>query len=162
MSEPGTPAGREDGRQSEAAAKIARGVGRLLVSLGFAPVRELTLAGGRRADLVGLAEAGDIWIVEVKSSLADFRADQKWPEYRAYCDRLFFAVAPEFPREILPEDAGLIVADRYGAEILRPAPEVRLAAARRKAVVARFARHAALRLQMLTDPEFRFEALTRE
>ena len=82
----------------------------------MAPVSEVSLANGRRADIAAVAESGEIWIVEIKSSIEDFRTDQKWPEYRDYCDRLFFAVAPAFPNEILPADAGLIIADRYGGE----------------------------------------------
>lgn len=142
-----------DRRQSQAARDIARGVGRLLAAHGYASVTEMTLANGRRADVVGLGDKGDIWIVEIKSSLDDFRADQKWPEYRDFCDRLFFAVAADFPREVLPEDTGLVIADRYGAAILREAPEHRLAGARRKAVTHRFARVAAARLQAIGDPD---------
>ena len=85
----------------------------------MAAVSEVSLANGRRADVAAVAESGEIWIVEIKSSIEDFRTDQKWPEYREYCDRLFFAVAPAFPREILPADTGLIIADRYGGEIVR-------------------------------------------
>ena len=106
-----------------------------------------------------MADSGEIWIVEIKSSLEDFRCDQKWPEYREFCDRLFFAVAPTFPRQVLPEDTGLIVADRYGGEVLRPAPEHKLAGARRKAMTLRLARTAALRLQGVIDPEGGFEPL---
>ena len=109
-----------DGRQSLAALAIFRGVGRLLEAHGLAVVGEVVLANGRRADVAGVGKSGEIWIVEIKSCLEDFRADQKWPEYRAFCDRLFFAVAPGFPLDVLPQDAGLIVADRYGGEILRP------------------------------------------
>jgi len=150
-----------DGRQSPAAFEICRGVARLLKSHGFAAVTEVTLASGRRADVVGVSDRGAIWIVEIKSSIEDFRADQKWPEYRDYCDRLLFAVAPGFPHEVLPPDAGLIVADRYGGELLRPAPEHTLAAARRKAMTLRVARVAASRLQGVIDPEGGFEALSR-
>ena len=152
------PADARDGRQSPAAFAIFRGVGRLLQAHGLAPVGEVTLANGRRADVVGVAADGEIWIVEIKSCLADFRADGKWPEYRAFCDRLFFAVAPAFPREVLPQDTGLIVADHYGGEILRAAPEHRLAGARRKAMTLRLLRTAALRLQGLIDPEGDLEA----
>jgi hypothetical protein len=146
-----------DGRQSPAASDICRGVARLLKAHGLAALSEVALANGRRADLAGLADSGEIWIVEIKSSLEDFRADQKWPDYREFCDRLFFAVAPGFPREVLPEDTGLIIADRYGGEIVRPAPEHRLAGARRKAMTIRLARLAALRLQGALDPEGGFE-----
>ena len=146
-----------DGRQSEAARDIARGVGRLLVRHGFFSIAELGLANGRRADVIGLGDKGDVWIVEVKSCLEDFRTDQKWPAYREFCDRLFFAVAADFPRDVLPPDTGLIIADRYGAEIVREAPEHRLAGARRKAVTLRFARVAAARLQGIHDPDARLE-----
>ena len=132
--------------------EVCRGAGRLLRALSFAVVNELTLANGRRADIVGLSAAGDIWIVEVKSCLEDLRVDGKWPEYRDFSDALFFAVAPGFPVELLPTDTGLILADRYGAEIVRQAPEMRLAAARRKAMTLRFARAAAFSLQALADP----------
>jgi hypothetical protein len=148
-----------DGRQSPAAFAICRGVARLLRAHGLAAISELALANGRRADVAAIADSGEIWIVEIKSCLEDFRADQKWPEYREFCDRLFFAVAPTFPREVLPEDTGLIVADRYGGEIVRAAPEHKLAGARRKAMTLRLARSAALRLQGVIDPEGGFEAL---
>lgn len=146
-----------DGRQSEAALNIRRGAARCLLAHGFAHATEVTLATWRRADILAIHENGEIWIVEIKSSLADFRADQKWRDYRADCDKLYFAVSPEFPREVLPEDAGLIVADRYGGEILRSAPEHKLPAARRKQVTARFARISALRLHALADPELGLE-----
>jgi hypothetical protein len=123
----------------------------------MAPVSEVSLANGRRADVAAVAASGEIWIVEIKSSVEDFRTDQKWPEYRDYCDRLFFAVAPAFPREILPADTGLVIADRYGGEILRPAPEHKLAGVRRKAVTLRLVHTAAFRLQAAIDPEGRFE-----
>ena len=150
-----------DRRQSETALAIARGTARLLRSLGFTCISELPLPSGRRADLVALNERGEIWIVEIKSSIEDFRADHKWPEYREFCDRLLFAVSPEFPNEILPADTGLIIADRYGGELIRPAPEHKLAGARRKAMTLRVARVAALRLQGVIDPEGGFEALSR-
>lgn len=132
--------------------EVCRGVGRLLRAHSFAVVNELSLANGRRADIVALSPAGDIWIVEVKSCLEDLRVDDKWPEYREFSDALFFAVTPGFPIEVLPADTGLILADRYGAEIVRQAPETRLAAARRKAITLRFARAAAFSLQALADP----------
>jgi len=141
-----------DGRQSQTALAIARGTSRLLLSLGFSCVAELPLASGRRADLVGLDSGGEIWIVEIKSSVADFRADQKWQDYRMHCDRLFFATAMEVPCEIFPPDTGLIVADAFGAQMMCEAPEHRLAAATRKAMMLAFARAAALRLQALADP----------
>lgn len=141
-----------DGRQSEMALKIWRGTARLLRSLDYACLAEVTLASARRADLLALGPKHELVIVEVKSSIADFRADTKWPDYRQHCDRLYFATHPDMPLEIFPEDAGLIVADGFGAEILREAPLDKLAAATRKSVTQRFARIAANRLHDLNDP----------
>jgi len=142
-----------DGRQSERALAICRGTRRMLSALGMATLTELALADGRRADIVGLSASGDIWIVEIKSSIEDLRADQKWPDYLDWCDRFLFAVNTEFPIGVLPPDTGLIIADGYGAELIRPAPEARLAGARRKAVTLRFAQSAADRLHSLWDPD---------
>ncbi len=152
----------QDGRQSEAARDIARGATRLLSMHGFRCLTELTLPNGRRADIAALGEGGEFAIVEVKSSVEDFRSDQKWPEYRDFCDRLYFAVAPSFPLELVPEDVGLIVADRYGGEMVRAASEHPLAGARRRSLLMRFARVAAARLMMLSDPEHAHEPLPRE
>lgn len=146
-----------DGRQSPAALDIARGARRLLLSRGLASLTEVSLANGRRADILALAEQGELWIIEIKSSVEDFRADHKWQQYREYCDRLFFAVDTSFPQGLLPVDTGLIVADRFGGEILREAPVHPLAAARRKALTTRIARVGALRLLALADPELRLE-----
>ena len=137
--------------QSAAALEICRGVVRLLAAHGLVSVAELPLPNGRRADVIGLTDKGEFWIIEIKSSIEDFRADQKWPEYRDFCDRLFFAVRPDFPTEILPGDTGLILADRYGGEIVRPSPEARLSGGRRKAMTLRFARAAAARLSLALD-----------
>jgi len=142
-----------DGRQSQTASAIARGTARFLHALGYSVVSELPLPSGRRADLVALGGGGEILIVEIKSSVADFRADQKWMDYRLHCDRLFFATVLDVPGEIFPADAGLIVADAFGASIVCGAPEHRLAPARRKTVMLRFAHAAALRLQALADPQ---------
>ena len=142
-----------DRRQSRAALAIALGTRRLLSSCGLTSVTELTLASGRRADIVALGPDGTIWILEIKSSVADFRADGKWPDYRDFCDRFSFAVAPDFPTHILPPEAGLVLADGFGAAIVREASEHRLAAARRKAMTLRFAQAAAARLHMLADPQ---------
>jgi hypothetical protein len=141
-----------DGRQSETALAIARGTARLLHAHGFCVVSELPLASGRRADLVALDGSGEIWIVEIKSSVADFRADQKWQDYRMHCDRLFFATCMDVPCDIFPKDTGLIVADAFGAHIECEAPEHRLPAATRKSMMLAFAHAAALRLQALIDP----------
>jgi hypothetical protein len=142
-----------DGRQSPTALAIARGTARFLHALGYAVVSELPLPSGRRADLVALGGDGEIIIVEIKSSVADFRADQKWIDYRMHCDRLFFATIVDVPCEIFPPDAGLIVADSFGASIVCEAPEHRIAAATRKTVMLRFAHAAALRLQAVADPQ---------
>jgi hypothetical protein len=142
-----------DRRQSETALLIARGTARLLRSLGFSCISELPLPSGRRADLVALNGRGEIWIVEVKSSVEDLRADQKWHEYRAHCDRLFFAFTADLPREIFPEQTGLIVADAYGAHLHCEAPEHRLPAATRKSMTVRFAMAAAQRINRLIDPQ---------
>jgi len=129
----------------ETTAAVTRGAARLLTALGYAPLAEVTLPNGRRADLMALGRRGEILIVEVKSGPEDFRTDQKWQEYRPYCDAFAFAVAPEFPREILPEEPGLIVADGFGGAVLREAGAIPLAGARRKALTLAFARLAALR-----------------
>jgi hypothetical protein len=142
-----------DRRQSETALAIARGTARLLHSLGFSCISELPLPSGRRADLVALNERGEIWIVEIKSSLEDWRADQKWQDYRMHCDRLFFAFTQDLPCEIFPEDTGLIIADAYGAHLHCAAPEHRLPAATRKSMTVRFAMAAAARINRLVDPQ---------
>ena len=141
-----------DGRQSDVAQKIARGVRRLLRAKGFASVTELPLLDGRRADIVALHPDGALLIVEIKSSIADFRADHKWRDYAAHCDRLYFAISQEIPAEIMPEDAGLIVADPWGAEIVREAELRTIHPATRRAVMLRFAIAAADRLHRLADP----------
>ncbi|WP_374573775.1 DNA repair putative endonuclease MmcB [Phenylobacterium sp.] len=129
----------------EITAAVTRGAARLLADLGHAPLAEVTLPNGRRADLMALDRKGRIFIVEVKSSIEDFRADAKWHEYLPFCDAFAFAVAPEFPREVLPEAPGLIIADGFGGAVLREAPATPLAGARRKALTLSFARLAALR-----------------
>ncbi len=141
-----------DGRQSPAAAALQRGVCRALRALGHSVVTELSLVNGRRADVVALSGAGDIAIIEIKSCLLDYRTDGKWEDYLPFCDRLYFAVAADFPCEVIPASAGLLLADRYGAELVRDPVEERLSAARRKAMMLSFARAAALRLQLHLDP----------
>ncbi len=133
-----------------AAAQIARGVLRLLSHHDYASVTEMTLANHRRADIAAVGADGKVIIVEIKSSVADFRSDQKWPEYRPFCDRFYFAVGHDFPQNIIPLDTGLIIADAFGGVILREPAETKLAAARRKALTLRFARLAATRLCALT------------
>jgi hypothetical protein len=140
------------GRSDETRA-VKRGVRRFLSERGFSTIDELPPASGRRADIVALGDDGTIFIVEVKSSVEDFRTDQKWPFYRQHCDRLYFATSMRVPADIFPEDAGLIVADAYGADVLREAPDHRLPAATRKAMLIRFARAAAARLHQVVDPQ---------
>jgi len=140
-----------DRRQSDAALRIRRGVCRLLRELGFGVVPELSLPSGRRADLVGVGPRGEIWIVEIKSSIADFRADTKWPHYKSACDRLFFASTPEVG-DIFPPEEGLILTDGFMAEIVREAPLDRLPSAPRKAMTLRLAQTAARRLHEMEDP----------
>ncbi len=151
----GEPALRSDGRQSPTALALQRGVLRHLAALGLLGIPEFCLASGRRADIAALDVKGEITIIEIKSSIADFRTDQKWPEYRLYCDRLCFAVKPDFPLEILPDDVGILVGDAFGAELIRPPPLHALPAATRKALLIRLARAGAGRLALLYDPELR-------
>jgi hypothetical protein len=149
--EPLRPVAPTEARSATTAA-VARGTTRLLQALGLTTLCELGLPSGRRADIVALGRTGELWIVEVKSSIADFQADNKWHDYHVHCDRLFFATGPEVPLTIFPETAGLIVADRFGGQLVREAPEHRIPAATRRAMTLRFARAAAYRLQALLDP----------
>ena len=135
---------------------LARGVCRFLRHAGYAVLTEFTLRNRRRVDVIALAEDGRIIVVEVKSSEADFRADAKWQDYLDYCDAFYFAVPEEFPRHLIPESCGLLVADGFGAELLRDPEEGRVNPARRKSLITRFARVAGLRLQALTDPDSAF------
>ncbi|RLQ86873.1 MmcB family DNA repair protein [Notoacmeibacter ruber] len=137
-----------DRRQSDRAMLVRRGVQRLCVDLGAAALPEVMLRGGRRADLLILTAKQEFWIVEIKTSVEDLRSDHKWPDYRAHCDRLFFATHPAVPADIFPEDAGFILSDGHGAEVLRDAPCHKLASATRKSLLQRFARLAANRLMM--------------
>jgi hypothetical protein len=134
------------------AAGIWRGAARRLIDGDHAVLAELPLGNGRRADLVAIDRAATITIAEVKSGRADFLADRKWQAYLGFCDRFYFAVNRDFPIELLPESEGLILADRFGGEIVREAPLRALGAARRKAMLVRFARLAAARLHALLDP----------
>jgi hypothetical protein len=133
------------------AAGIARGVMRLFADLGYATLQEFPLRAKRRADIVALNDAGEFVIVEIKSCRADFRADQKWPEYLDFCDRFFFAVAPEFPRDILPADRGLIIADRHGGAILRDSQAIPLNSNRRRAQTLQLAITASQRLARVME-----------
>ena len=148
-----SPVPPPDRRQSETALTVARGTARLLRSLGFSCISELPLPSGRRADLVALNERSEIWIIEIKSSVEDLRADHKWEDYRAHCDRLFFAFTQDVPCEIFPKDTGLIVADAHGAHMVCDAPVHRLPAPTRKLMTVRFALLAAQRMSRLLDPQ---------
>ncbi|THH36234.1 DNA repair protein MmcB-related protein [Aliishimia ponticola] len=131
---------------------LARGVSRHFASLGWVTVEELVPTRGLRVDVMALGPKGEIWVVECKSSRADFMSDSKWEGYLEWCDRFFWAVDDGFPTDLLPEESGLIIADSYDAEILRMAPEDKLAPARRKVMIQKFATHAARRLHVLRDP----------
>ena len=132
--------------------RLARGVARHLRALGYASLEEFVPVRGLRVDLMALGPKGEIWVIECKSSRADFQSDQKWQGYLEWCDRYFWAVDLEFPTDLLPEGTGLILADPYDAEIIRMGPEDKLAPARRKVLIQKFATHAARRLQALRDP----------
>jgi hypothetical protein len=138
------------------AAALARGVCRALAQLGYASLVEFPLANGHRADILALGKRGDLIIVEVKSSVADFRADRKWARYQEYADRFYFAVPNQFPALLIPEECGLIVADSFGAAVLRDGVATPLAPARRRALTLRFALAAATRLRRQLDPEAGF------
>ncbi len=131
---------------------ICRAAMRFCASRGWAPVTEVRLPNGRRADILALLPDGGFAIIEVKSGARDFLADAKWPDYRDYCDALYFAVDLDFPADLLPADAGLVVADGLEAALLREAPRHPLAPARRRALLHRFARQAAGRLAAVADP----------
>lgn len=129
----------------ETTLSVTRGAARLMVDLGYAPLLEVGLPNGRRADVMAIGPRGDFVICEVKSGIEDYRVDRKWGEYGPFCDAFYFAVAPEFPSDILPEGPGLIVADGFGGAVVRDAPAAHLAPARRKALTIAFARLGAMR-----------------
>lgn len=142
-----------DLRQSPTALRVQRGVMRLLRGAhDFCCYSEVPLANGRRADVLGVGPKGEIWIVEIKSSLIDFQVDRKWPEYREFSDKFFFAKPPELDGEIFPQSEGLIVADGHDGAILRDSPETPMAPARRKALMLKLARMGADRIHVLMDP----------
>lgn len=127
---------------------LARGIALLMVDHGLSPLTELPLANGRRVDVIGIGRDGAVHVVEIKSCRADFLTDRKWRDYLGFADYFYFGVAADFPREILPPEEGLILADRFGAEIVRAPRHRPLPAARRKALTLRFARTAAGRLTL--------------
>jgi len=131
---------------------LARGIARHFEDAGLASLAEFTVKNGRRADVIAVDGKGRFTIVEIKTSLADFRADAKWSEYLEFCDFFFFVVPDDFPQEVLPDEHGLIIADRFDATVLRASAEIPMNGARRKAQTLRFATQAARRLRQLTDP----------
>ena len=137
------------------AGDVLRGVHRLLLAEGYSPIAEFSLANGRRLDVAALGGDGTILGVEIKVSVADLRADAKWPDYLEFCDLFYFAVPPEFPREHLHAETGLMIADRYGGEIVRRAEPINVHASRRRAVTLRFAKLAAERLVRTLDPDWK-------
>jgi len=151
VTETATPIGEPC--EALSAALLARGVCRALDQLGYASLVEFPLANGRRADIFALGRGGDLAIIEIKSSVADFRADRKWVEYRDFADRFYFAVSNSFPLPLIPEDCGLIVADAFSASLIRDGNPNSLAPARRRAVTLRFALAAATRLRRHLDPQ---------
>jgi hypothetical protein len=122
---------------------LMRGAARLLWNLGYSAIPEFILPDGRRADLAAIGRKGEITIVEIKSGVADFKADNKWTDYAGYCDRFYFAVSQRFPHELISTATGLIIADGFGGAVIRDSAEMKLAPARRKALTLRFARVAA-------------------
>lgn len=138
--------------EERVAHRLCRGVRRLLWGQRYASITEFPLANGRRADIFGVTDGGDIAIVEVKSSIVDFKTDQKWPEYRAWCDLFYFAVGEDFPLGLIPDHCGLIVGDAFGAAVIRPSPVEKLVTPRRKTLIHSFGQLAAARLHRLEDP----------
>lgn len=143
----------DDSLPAQAGQRLARGVCRLLDSLGHAALTEFSPTRGLRVDVISVGPKGEVWVVECKSCRADFMADRKWQGYLDWCDRFFWACDSGFPQDLLPKDAGLILADPYGADLLRMSPEARLAGARRTSLTRQIARTAARRVQALTDPQ---------
>ena len=150
---PTAPSSTASPDNSDTAQDLSRGICRMLNDMGYRTLTEFTFGNRRRADVIGLNGRGDLAVVEIKSSVADLRADNKWPEYRPYCDTFYFAVPSHFPRTILPEQTGILVADRYGAVIERPAPVHKAHASRRRSVILNIGLTAAARLQQQLDPE---------
>jgi hypothetical protein len=143
-----------DLRQSATALRIQRGIMRLLrAQYDVCCFAEVPLANGRRADLVGVGPKGEIWIVEIKSSLIDFTVDAKWHHYKDFCDRFYFAKPPELDPDIFPESEGLMVGDNHDAAILRHAIDDPLPGARRKAMMLKLSRLGADRIHTLMDPD---------
>jgi len=143
----------QDGEgRSTLALELARGVSRTLAEHGFATLTEFTLKTGRRVDVIGLDRKGKVVIVEIKSSVEDFRSDGKWQEYLEFCDSFYFAVPESFPQDLIPSDQGLMVADAYGAAVLRESEDYRMNGSRRRTLLLQFALAAGRRLRRWEDP----------
>ncbi len=142
-----------DPERPATAQRIARGVIRLMDGLGYAALAEYTLGNGRRADILAIDGAGQVVIVEIKSSRADFAADRKWRDYLEYCDRFYFAVEPVFPQDLLPGDVGLIVADAHGGSVLRESETAAINGNRRRSLILGVALTASRRLARLFDED---------
>jgi hypothetical protein len=152
IGDPGITANDASGGEILTAALLARGICRTLDQLGYASLLEFPLANGRRADILALGRGGDLAIIEIKTSVADFRADRKWVQYRDFADRFYFAVPNHFPTALIPEDCGLIVADAFAAALIREGTPCAPAPGRRRALTLRFALAAAARLRRHLDP----------
>lgn len=145
MNSPSPPGIDPTASRPEVTAAVTRGAVRAFRGLGYVALAEVTLPNARRADLMAISPRGELFIAEVKSSLEDFRVDRKWRDYLDFCDRFAFAVSPEFPQHVLPQEPGLLVCDGFGGALVREAPLSPLAGSRRKALTIAFARLAALR-----------------
>ena len=149
---PHPPSGRREtsppnvAEPAPTAARIRRGVVRLLDNLSYRTLVEMRLSSGRRVDVIGLDARGRFAVVEIKTSLADLRGDQKWQEYLPYCDDFYFAVANDFPLDAVPDETGVIIADRFGGEVIRPSPRRAMATAARNRQTLLFAHTAGARL----------------
>lgn len=147
-----SPAQRGTPRISPLTRSLTRGVCRMLTGMGYGTLTEFPLPNGRRVDVIGLGTQGTFAIVEIKSTVEDFRADRKWHEYLPFCEHFYFAVPQRFPIAVLPADCGVIVADRYDGTILRPSPAAVVNGTRKRRQLQRFAHAASMRLQALCDP----------
>lgn len=154
MDTPSVPSAPTRPSRPETTVAVCRGASRLMRQAGYSVLLELPLPDGRRADIFAIDRTGALVIVEVKSSIEDWRVDAKWPDYLDWCDQLYVAVPVDFPQSLIPEEIGLVVADAYGGEVLRHPPRRPVAAARRKALLIDCARLASERLSRLEDPDF--------
>lgn len=139
--------------RSDLGRQLARGVIRLMNDMGFEALTEIRLNPSRRVDVMAVNAKGVIAVIEVKTSLNDFRADRKWPEYLDFCDHFYFAVPEDFPADHLPAEHGLIIADRFSGVVERPSPYQKMNGTRRRSITLKFGRVAASRLKGYEDPD---------